>query len=150
VSAGHRPQARPVPGYAAPPDTIEAATRATEVFAAVLRDAARAAALTDPPAGDLPAEVAGDLEAIGSGLFEGVPAQVVARAVVAWTGVFGLVSFELFRPVPERHRPPPGVLRPRRRRPRPHRGARRLKHVPSVMCHADAAPAVAAPVTPQG
>jgi hypothetical protein len=96
VAADHRPQARPGPGYAAPPDTIEPATRATEVLAAVLRDAVATGALTDPPAGDLPAEVAGDLEAISSGLFEGVPTRVVARAVVAWTGVFGLVSFELF------------------------------------------------------
>lgn len=96
MAADHRPQARPGPGYAAPPDTIEPAARATEVFAAVLRDAVATGALTDLPVGGLPAEVAGDLETIGSGLFEGVATRVMARAVVAWTGVFGLVSFELF------------------------------------------------------
>jgi AcrR family transcriptional regulator len=87
----------PVPGYEAPADTIAPATRATAVFAAVVADAAAAGALAPPEldGAPLPAGVATDLEAVVD-LFPGVPAPLVARGIVAWTAVFGLVTFELF------------------------------------------------------
>jgi AcrR family transcriptional regulator len=78
----------PVPGYAAPPDTIGPATR---VYSAL-------AAAAPAPAGGRPApdalvedaRRAGDLLGIGSG-----PAGVL-QAFGAWMQLFGAVSFELF------------------------------------------------------
>jgi AcrR family transcriptional regulator len=88
----------PVPGYAAPPDTIGPATRAPIVMAASLRAAAdqglfagRGRATPVP----LPTGLAADVAALEP-IFGDVPADVTARALVAWTAVFGLVTFELF------------------------------------------------------
>lgn len=86
----------PVPGYEAPTDTIAPAARAAVVALSVVRDAGAADALDPPPAPEPPTEVAADLAALGDGLLAGLSADVAARAVVAWTSVFGLVSFELF------------------------------------------------------
>ena len=86
----------PVAGYKAPEDTIGPALRTTAVFVAIVHDAAAAGALDAPGPDDaLPAPVAADLGPLTDDLFAGVPAPVVARAIVAWTAVFGLVSFEL-------------------------------------------------------
>ena len=43
----------------------------------------------------LPAGLAADVAALEP-IFGDVPADVTARALVAWTAVFGLVTFELF------------------------------------------------------
>ena len=47
------------------------------------------------PAVPLPAGLAADVAALEP-IFGDVPADVTARALVAWTAVFGLVTFELF------------------------------------------------------
>lgn len=81
----------PVPGYAAPQDTIDPATRVYAALAAPLGDAA--------PLADRPA-VAGALAADGRRIVDGLgltlsPAQGVAL-LGAWATLFGLVSLELF------------------------------------------------------
>jgi AcrR family transcriptional regulator len=86
----------PVPGYRAPEDTIAPAARTAVVALDVVRDALAAAALAPPPAPEPPAEVAEDLARFHDGLLAGLSADVATRAIVAWTSVFGLVSFELF------------------------------------------------------
>jgi len=100
----------PVPGYAAPPDTVPPATRATAVLAALLRDGVAAGVLRDgvavgvlaggAPAGSgprMPATVRGDLGRIGADpRFAGIPPEVFARGVALWTHLFGMLSFELF------------------------------------------------------
>lgn len=85
----------PVPGYAAPQDTIEPANRPVLVLAAVLRDGVQRGVLT---AGDrLPRAVRADLEHIGTFPgFEAIPAAVLARGMTAWAQLFGTLSFELF------------------------------------------------------
>jgi AcrR family transcriptional regulator len=101
----------PVPGYAAPSDTIAPATRVPTVFAGLVRAAAATGRLAvagpagspggpEPTAGadadaDVPGGLRDDIAAIGSPLFDGVPDEVVVRALTAWTALFGLVSFEL-------------------------------------------------------
>ncbi|MCG5211951.1 TetR/AcrR family transcriptional regulator [Streptosporangium sp. KLBMP 9127] len=86
----------PVPGYQAPEDTVVAAIRDTVVYGRIISEAYAAGALT-PPGGTPapPAAFAGDA-AIVRELMPGVPDDVVAQALVAWTGLFGWVSFELF------------------------------------------------------
>jgi AcrR family transcriptional regulator len=103
--AGRHPQryalvyGTPVPGYEAPADTIAPATRATAAFASITVDAVAAGALAPPPEAHtdaLPPTLEADAAALADQLFPGVPTAVVVQAVVAWTAVFGLVSFELF------------------------------------------------------
>lgn len=90
----------PVPGYRAPEDTIGPASRVTVVLATVAHDAAAAGALTAPflpgrqPA--LSAAAAAEATRVGAWAIPGVPGDAVVRALVAWTEVFGFISFELF------------------------------------------------------
>jgi AcrR family transcriptional regulator len=92
----------PVPGYRAPSETIEPAGRVPLALIAVLRDAVAAGALgTGPSAGaPLGGSLAEQATALASATSppEGpvVPPDVLVRAVIAWTQLFGMVSFELF------------------------------------------------------
>jgi AcrR family transcriptional regulator len=86
----------PVPGYQAPADTIVPAARSAAVFGRLASDAAVAGALTPAPAGPPPAVLAGDLAQLRYTIMPDVPDDVVAAALTAWAGVFGLISFELF------------------------------------------------------
>lgn len=82
----------PVPGYAAPTDTIDPAGRVGLVLAAILADAAESEALGPVPA---PAPVG---EPLAPGLAEQLGADPIraAAGVQAWTWLFGTISFELF------------------------------------------------------
>lgn len=85
----------PVPGYRAPADTVAHAARVANVLAGIVRAAVASSA---------PASSAGDDDAVDRALHDdalrdllpGVPPAVVTRALVAWTELFGLISFELF------------------------------------------------------
>ena len=98
----------PVPGYRAPQATVGPASRVPLAFMGVLRDAV---ADGDMPAGDdgavavagprLGGALAGQAAVITAALVTGpglpaVPPEVVVRAVIAWTQLFGMISFELF------------------------------------------------------
>ncbi|EAP98254.1 putative transcriptional regulator [Janibacter sp. HTCC2649] len=86
----------PVPGYEAPQDTIAPAARVITVLAGLLTDGLRDGTLHDP--GDaISKPLAKDLaEFTSQPPFVGVPPALMARGVAAWSGVHGLVSFELF------------------------------------------------------
>ena len=107
----------PVPGYRAPQATVGPASRVPLAFMVVLRDAVAGG---DMPPGDGDGD--GDGDGAGPGLAGGalaggaladqaaaiaaalvavpglaaVPPEVVVRAVIAWTQLFGMISFELF------------------------------------------------------
>lgn len=89
----------PVPGYAAPIDTIGPATRAIDALVGIVGDAAAAGRLVEPtgPSLDLSPELAADLVALGTTI--GQPAlatpAVVLAVLTAWTQMFGLVGFEI-------------------------------------------------------
>ncbi len=90
----------PVPGDRAPEATIGPATRVPLAFAGVLADAAAGGAL---PAGDGPpldGPLAGQAAALAAALSASgapaVPPGTLVRAVIAWTQLFGMISFELF------------------------------------------------------
>jgi AcrR family transcriptional regulator len=114
----------PIPGYAAPPDTVAPASRVPVLLVGLLSDLVAAgaydpAALAPPPA-DLVAAVAPVLGTLGGqsaprvgdhpvdgsdggrgegGAAEGaapVPPDLMVRGLMAWTYLFGAVSFELF------------------------------------------------------
>ncbi len=90
----------PIPGYLAPEDTVGPASRVTLVIAAVVRDAAAAGQLGDPFVAELapPLSKAATTEAkrLEQIALPGVSDDAIVRALVAWTQLFGLVSFELF------------------------------------------------------
>jgi AcrR family transcriptional regulator len=87
----------PVPGYAAPGSTIGPAARVGELLCRIVGDGI-AAGLVDPavdPNGADAALVPGLAARVG--LPAGDPGSSLAsRAILAWTSLFGLISFELF------------------------------------------------------
>jgi AcrR family transcriptional regulator len=86
----------PVPGYAAPEDTVAPGTRVTLALLSIVRDAATAGRLSaTTPAVDAPAQLANDLERLGTVVDLRVPSSVLLATLAAWTQLFGLLSFEL-------------------------------------------------------
>ncbi len=88
----------PVPGYKAPERTIEAAARPAVVFGKIIGDAYRAGTTVGQPGPvvPVPASFAPDAARLRDAIMEGVPDHIAAAALIAWSGLFGLVSFELF------------------------------------------------------
>ncbi|MFB9236077.1 TetR/AcrR family transcriptional regulator [Plantactinospora siamensis] len=87
----------PVPGYAAPMDTVTAASRTPATLVGVLVDGVRAGTLVEPdPADALPEVVRDDLMATMADFAPELSPTRIARAMLAWTSLFGVVSFELF------------------------------------------------------
>lgn len=88
---------RPVPGYSAPPETMEAVARIVLAMVAVLRDAQEAGALTGDRPGEEPLSdgMGQNVDALAAGLLEGLPRSVMARMFVVWTQLHGMVGFEV-------------------------------------------------------
>jgi AcrR family transcriptional regulator len=86
----------PVPGYAAPQDTIGPATRPVLVLGAILVDAQAADALLPRPTPPLPRALRAELKRAAEAVADGLDERTMARALVAWTELFGAISFELF------------------------------------------------------
>jgi AcrR family transcriptional regulator len=85
----------PVPGYAAPEDTIAPAQRPPTTLAAILRDGVTTGRLSPCPK-EPPEPVRAELAEIAARFFPGLPPAVLARGMAGWTQLFGLISFELF------------------------------------------------------
>lgn len=87
----------PVPGYAAPRDTVEPSTRPVVVLGAILVDANQAGRL-NPGVDSAPllTPLGLEVQAIADAIAPGVPLPVMARALIAWTELFGALNFELF------------------------------------------------------
>ncbi|TDD64302.1 TetR/AcrR family transcriptional regulator [Actinomadura darangshiensis] len=87
----------PVPGYEAPEDTVPAALRDTVVLVRIV-DAAHAADALDPagPCPAAPPALAGDMARVRAHIPMELPDDALARALTAWAGLYGTVSFELF------------------------------------------------------
>ena len=93
----------PVPGYQAPQATIAPATRVAGVAGHLLADAwqrIRAAGgdIPDPapPQRPLPPVLAEQAAVVAGAIAPGVPDVMIARLLIAWTQLFGMISFELF------------------------------------------------------
>jgi AcrR family transcriptional regulator len=86
----------PVPGYRAPQDTVAPALRDTVVYGRILTEAYDSGVLAPPDLGlEVPDELTGDMERVRE-MMPGLPDDLVARAVLAWNALFGMVSFEVF------------------------------------------------------
>ena len=94
----------PVPGYAAPADTIVAAARGPIVLIRILADGFASGAVP-PAAGELPAAradarmtdaIRADMGRARADIAPGIPDQLMFTGLTAWVHLFGVVSFELF------------------------------------------------------
>lgn len=86
----------PVPGYAAPVDTVEQAQRPLTLAMSILADAVERGSV-EIPSDRLPRAVRADVEKIATlPDFAGVPPTLLARAMSMWAQLFGTISFELF------------------------------------------------------
>ncbi|TFE43455.1 TetR/AcrR family transcriptional regulator [Streptomyces sp. ICN441] len=83
----------PVPGYAAPRTTVEPASRVGLALVGIARDAQRGPG-TAPPG--LPDGLRPEAERIAADLAPGLPPELAASLVAAWSQLFGLISFEVF------------------------------------------------------
>ena len=87
----------PVPGYAAPADTVVPGTRVTRALIRIVHDAIADGSLVPPaePIG-LSAATLGAFEFLRGELDLDTTDDVVLAALAAWTQLFGHLSFELF------------------------------------------------------
>lgn len=83
----------PVVGYQAPQDTIAPAGRTVLVLGRLLSDAED---VLTPAGTPLPRGLADQVGQVAEVIGASVPPAVLAQALIAWTQLFGTVSFELF------------------------------------------------------
>ncbi|WNM41157.1 TetR/AcrR family transcriptional regulator [Micromonospora halotolerans] len=85
----------PVPGYAAPDDTVAPAQRPPETLVGILRDGVATGRL-HPSGEELPEPLRSDVAELAALLPVDLPPALLARGMAGWTQLFGLISFELF------------------------------------------------------
>ena len=86
----------PVPGYVAPRDTVPAAARVGVLLGRILGDAARAGLLADGDGERDAALVSDEAAAVLGGEHPAIDEGVRVRALLAWSAIYGTISFELF------------------------------------------------------
>jgi AcrR family transcriptional regulator len=87
----------PVPGYRAPAErTTDPGTRVIGLLLSLADDAEQAGARPAPPRQGVPATLRADAGRVRAEYGLGVSEQMLAAAVLAWTGLFGAVGFEVF------------------------------------------------------
>ena len=84
----------PVPGYAAPEDTIDPAAVAPLALLGVVADGVETGAIRS--AGVAPRSMRGDMARLRTDTDFNIPDDVLLRALGAWATLIGLVSVELF------------------------------------------------------
>ncbi len=86
----------PVPGYRAPKDTVPAASRVGVVLGRILGDAARGGALPDATGERDASLISDDAVDVLGGDHPALDENVRVRALLAWSSLYGTISFELF------------------------------------------------------
>ncbi len=87
----------PLPDYDAPPETMVTGARTALVLIGLLRKAAEEGALGGPA--DNPPISEGmqrNVDALAEGLLAGLPEPVIARMLIAWTQLLGMLSFAVY------------------------------------------------------
>jgi hypothetical protein len=85
-----------VPGYEAPKDTVPAASRVGVVLGRILGAAARSGALPDTTGERDPSLVSEAAVEVLGGVHPSLDETVRTRALLAWSSLYGTISFELF------------------------------------------------------
>jgi AcrR family transcriptional regulator len=86
----------PVTGYQAPESTIQPASRVAVVLLALLGRAHSEGMLAPLDEAPEPTGVLVEQVATLAAIAPGVPPKVLIRTVIAWTQLFGMISFELY------------------------------------------------------
>jgi len=88
----------PVPGYAAPEDTVVPGTRVSRALIGIVRDARNAGQIRRRTRGHtpLPDRLRDDFEALRADLDLVLDDATTLEVLLAWTQLFGLLSFEVF------------------------------------------------------
>jgi AcrR family transcriptional regulator len=85
----------PVPGYAAPSDTVDPAARVSLVFLGLLAHGVATGAIAEDRI-ETTKVVRQDLARLRAVAAVGVPDAVLSRGMLVWTQLFGSISYELF------------------------------------------------------
>lgn len=86
----------PVPGYEAPQDTVIPAARVSLVMLGIVADGVTSGQIDITPTASFPRAVHADFARLRKLAAPGVPDELLARALLVWTGLFGAISYELF------------------------------------------------------
>ncbi len=87
----------PVPGYAAPDDTVAPGIRVSLALISIVADAARGAGLDEPTDLVISDDTATSLQGLSRVVtLPDIRATTMLAIVLAWTQLFGLLTFELF------------------------------------------------------
>ncbi|MBO3740033.1 TetR/AcrR family transcriptional regulator [Actinoplanes flavus] len=84
----------PVPGYAAPQDTVVPATRVMLLLGRTIAEAYESGVIVERP--PLTGRFAEELAPIAAAYHPGVPPRVIADTIAAFFQICGAISFELF------------------------------------------------------
>lgn len=83
----------PIPGYAAPDDTVASGTRVSRALVGIVRDADQRDAVADCP---IEPSLSVSFAALRAGLELDVDDATTLAVITAWSQLFGLLTFELF------------------------------------------------------
>ena len=86
----------PVPGYAAPQDTIDPASRVALALLQIVVDGVALGEIAEGDAISMPRVVRADFALLRDTAAPGVPDAVVSRTLLAWSQLFGSISLEMF------------------------------------------------------
>jgi AcrR family transcriptional regulator len=86
----------PIPGYAAPDGTVATATRVPMLLSDLLGDRLSEKSYDPRAHPEPPVAVRRAIEPVRAMMPDGVPADLVVAGLMAWTYLFGAVSFEVF------------------------------------------------------
>ena len=85
----------PVPGYVAPPDTLEPGSRVSLALLGILVDGFAAGAVSRP-LDQLAPPVLANMTAVAGRAAPGLPPELMARGMIVWSQLFGAVTFDVF------------------------------------------------------
>ena len=86
----------PVPGYAAPQDTIDPAARVAVALLQIVVDGVASGEISTTESLPVPRTVHADFAGLRDAVAPGVPDAVLSRTLLAWSQLFGSISLEMF------------------------------------------------------
>ena len=86
----------PIPDYQAPQDTVGPAARVPAAALAAVRHGWSIGVIDSPGDATLPDRLLDQAHAVADDFAPDLPPAIVVRVAVAWTQLFGMVTFELF------------------------------------------------------
>ncbi|WP_025617007.1 TetR-like C-terminal domain-containing protein [Salinispora cortesiana] len=88
----------PRPGYCAPPETVIVGARAAVILVDILRRATEARRIAAPGPADLPLSpgMRCNVRNLANGMLAGLADDLIARLLVTWTQLLGMISYTVY------------------------------------------------------